>query len=150
MKHRKKIIKLGRMSSHRKALFSNMAGSIILHKKIYTTLPKAKAVEPLVDNLITWAKEGSIHSRRLAFRILKDRMLVKRLFSEIPQAILSRNGGYTRIIKAGYRIGDGAPMAILELVGQEAIEETQGKGKKKEKQKSKQKPAAASFGKKEK
>lgn len=135
MRHRKKIVKLGRMSSHRKAMLSNMAASLILHKKIYTTLPKAKAVVPLVDRLITWAKAGSLHARRLAFGILRDRTLVKRLFTEIASSMVNHNGGYTRIIKAGNRPGDGAPMAFLELVEevpQEQIKEKPKKVKKKE------------------
>jgi large subunit ribosomal protein L17 len=129
-----KIVKLGRMSSHRKAMFSNMAASIIVHKKIHTTLPKAKAIEPVVARLITWAKEGTIHARRLAFRILKSRDLVKLLFTEIGPMMAGRKGGYTRILKAGTRAGDGAPMAILELVGQELVEpKEEKKDKKKEK-----------------
>lgn len=134
MRHRMKIVKLGRMSSHRKAMFSNMAASIIVHKKIHTTLPKAKAIEPVVARLITWAKEGTIHARRLAFRILKSRDLVKLLFTEIGPMMAGRKGGYTRILKAGTRAGDGAPMAILELVGQELVEpKEEKKDKKKEK-----------------
>lgn len=134
MRHRKKVIKLGRMSSHRNAMLSNMAGSIIVHKKIYTTLPKANAVAPLIDNLVTWAKEGSLHAHRLAFRILKDRNLVKTLFTEVAPALTGHTGGYTRVIRAGNRTGDGAPMAIIELVGHEPKEEKPEKGgKKKEK-----------------
>lgn len=134
MKHRKKIVKLGRMSSHRNAMFSNMAGSFFTHKKIHTTLPKARGVESLIERLITWGKEGTIHARRLAFSILKSRTLVKILFTEIAPKMANRRGGYTRILKAGVRAGDGAPMAILELVGQEAVEsKEETKGKKKEK-----------------
>lgn len=135
MRHRKKIIKLGRMSSHRKAMLSNMAGSLLLYKRIHTTFPKAKAVVPLVDRLITRAKEGSLHSRRIAFRILKDQSLVNRLFTEIGPAMANRSGGYTRIIKAGTRPGDGAPMALLELVEGVVTEEPKEKGKKKKEKK---------------
>lgn len=123
MKHRKRIIKLGRMSSHRKAMLQNMASSLLLYSKIHTTLPKAKAVVHLVDKLITWAKKGSLHYRRLAFSVLKNHLLVKKLFSEIAPSMANHSGGYTRIIKAGTRLGDGSPMAILELVGKENIEE---------------------------
>lgn len=122
MKHRKKIVKLGRMSSHRKSMLSNMASSLILHKRIHTTVPKANAVVPLVDKLVTWAKKGSLKDRRLAYRVLKDRSLVGKLFTEIAPLMNSRNGGYTRVIKAGVRAGDSAPMAVLELVGLETKE----------------------------
>lgn len=135
MRHRKRIVKLGRMSSHRKAMLGNMAGSLLAHKKIYTTLPKAKAVTPLIDRLITWAKEGSIHSRRLSYRILKDRTLVKRLFTEIVPGLTGHSGGYTRIIKAGNRLGDGAPMALIELVTEKAKLEAPKKEKEKKKKK---------------
>lgn len=134
MKHRKRIVKLGRMSSHRNAMFSNMAGSFFVHKKIHTTLPKARGVESLIERLITWGKEGTIHARRLAFSILKNRTLVKILFTEIAPKMANRRGGYTRILKAGVRAGDGAPMAILELVDHETVElKEEIKGKKKEK-----------------
>lgn len=135
MKHRKRIVKLGRMSSHRNAMFSNMAGSIIQYKKIHTTLPKANAISPFIEKLITWAKEGSIHSRRLALSILKDRSLVKTLFTEIAPIMKDRRGGYSRIIKAGVRTGDGAPMAIIELVGLEAVEKKEEKKEKKKERK---------------
>lgn len=120
------------MSSHRKAMLSNMACSLLLYKKIYTTLPKAKAVISLVDRLITWAKKGSLHCRRLAISILRDPLLVKKLFSEIAPNLADHKGGYTRIIKAGTRPGDGAPMALLELVSKE-IQEEKKETKKKEK-----------------
>lgn len=110
------------MTSHRQSMLYNMAGSLILHKKIHTTLPKARAVVPVIDNLITWAKGGSVKGRRLAFGFLKDRTLVSKLFKEIAPVMSGRSGGYTRVLKAGIRRGDGAPMAILELVGTEAIE----------------------------
>lgn len=121
------------MSSHRKAMLNNMACSLLLHKKVYTTFPKAKAVVPVVDRLLTWAREGSIHSRRLSYRILKDRSLVKMLFTEIAQTLSGHNGGYTRIIRAGNRPGDGAPMALIELVGKEVTEEAPKKEKRKKK-----------------
>lgn len=116
-------------------MLSNMCGSLLLYKKIHTTFPKAKAVVPLVDKLITWAKSGSLHSRRFAFRILKDRLLVKRLFTEIAPTMANRSGGYTRIIRTGTRPGDGAPMALLELVEEEAVSEPKEKGKKRKEKK---------------
>lgn len=130
MRHRKKIVKLGRMSSHRNAMLSNMAGSIINYKKIHTTLPKANAVAPLVEKLITLSKQDSLHARRLAFRVLKDKDLIKKLFGEIAPSLTAHKGGYTRIIRTGVRTGDGAPMAIIELVVQENKEEKQEKEKK--------------------
>jgi len=133
MKHRKKVLKLGRMSSHRFAMLYNMAGSLIVHKKIHTTVPKAKAVVPTVSKLITWAKEGTLHARRLAFSILKDKDIVKILFDEVAKTMANRPGGYTRIIKAGFRPGDGAPMAILELVGFENVVAEQPKTKEEKK-----------------
>lgn len=133
MRHRKKIVKLGRMTSHRKAMLCNMASSLLLHKRIYTTFPKAKAVVPLVHKLITSAKEGTIHARRFAFGILKDRSLVKKLFTEITPTMTNRSSGYTRITKAGSRPGDGAPMALLELISEGAVEEKERKKKGKKK-----------------
>lgn len=143
MKHRKKIVKLGRMSSHRNAMLSNMAGSIILYKKIQTTFQKAKAVKPLIEKLITWSKEGTLHARRIAFSILKDRTLVRQLFTEIAPVMANRSGGYTRIIRTGIRTGDGATMAILELVGHETIavkEDKKDKKKEKKTEKKEEKP----------
>lgn len=131
MRHRKKIVKLGRMSSHRKAMLANMAGSLLLHKKIHTTFSKAKAVVPLVDKLITWAKKGALHYRRLSFSILKNKQLVNKLFNEIAPAMAEHSGGYTRIIKAGQRHGDGSSMALIELVSKGIEEEKQEKGAKK-------------------
>ena len=129
MKHRKKVVKLGRMSSHRHSMLYNMASSLIISKKIHTTLAKAHAVTPVVDKLITWAKGGSLKERRLAFRYLKDRTLVGKLFTEVAPMMNDRNGGYTRILKSGIRKGDGALMAIIELVGSETVE-TPAKSKK--------------------
>lgn len=123
------------MSSHRKAMLCNMASSLLVHKRIHTTFPKAKAVVPLVDKLITWSKKGTIHARRLSFSILRNRLLVKKLFTEIAPTMTNRSGGYTRIIKAGVRAGDGAPMALIELTAEEAVEEKEPKKKKKAKKK---------------
>lgn len=138
MRHRKKTVKLGRMSSHRKAMLNNMAASVINHKRIQTTLPKARAVVPLIDKLITWGKRGTLHDRRLAYTILKDRTLVGKLFTEVAPEMAERNGGYTRIAKAGMRAGDNAPLAILELMGVELAQAEEKKEKKKAKKEKKQ------------
>jgi len=116
MRHSKVINHLGRTSSHRKAMMANMATSLILHKRISTTVPKAKALKTYVEPLITKSKEDSTHSRRVAFGYLKDKAAVAELFREISPKIAERPGGYTRILKTGNRIGDNAEMCILELV----------------------------------
>ena len=116
MKHRIKGKKLNRTSSHRKALFKNMAQAIIKHEQIITTLPKAKTMKPIVDKLITLGKSGTLHARRQAFSKLRDDNIVSKLFGTLATRYAERNGGYTRVLKAGYRYGDAAAMAILELV----------------------------------
>jgi len=116
MRHSRSINHLGRTSSHRKAMLSNMSASLILHKRITTTTAKAKALKTYVEPLITKAKEDSTHSRRVAFSYLKDKTAVSELFREISPKIGERPGGYTRILKTGNRIGDNAEMCILELV----------------------------------
>lgn len=116
MRHSKVINHLGRTSSHRKSMLSNMAASLILHKKIRTTVAKAKALKTFVEPLITKSKEDSTHSRRVAFTYLKDKTAVAELFREVSPKIAERPGGYTRILKTGNRIGDNAEMCILELV----------------------------------
>ncbi len=132
MRHRKKVKKLGRPVGHRKALLRNLASQIIQHHEIKTTLAKAKAARSFVERLITYAKHDTVHHRRLAFKHLQNRTLVKKLFDEIGPAFEDRNGGYTRVIKLGQRRGDGAEMAILQLVGFEtSIVEAAPKGKKK-------------------
>ncbi len=132
MRHRKKVKKLGRPVGHRKALLRNLASQIIQHHEIKTTLAKAKAARSFVERLITYAKHDTVHHRRLAFKHLQNRTLVKKLFDEIGPAFEARNGGYTRVIKLGQRRGDGAEMAILQLVGFEtSIVEAAPKGKKK-------------------
>ena len=117
MRHRKKVKKLGRPTGHRKALLRNLAAQIIQHHEIKTTLAKAKAARGFVERLITYAKNDTVHARRLAFKQLQNRTLVKKLFDEIGPAFEDRNGGYTRVIKLGQRRGDGAEIAILQLVG---------------------------------
>src|ERR1035437_4597231 len=116
MRHLRVINHLGRTSSHRKAMLSNMATSLILHKRITTTTAKAKALRTFVEPLITKSKEDSTHSRRVVFSYLKDKDAVSELFREISPKIAERPGGYTRILKTGNRIGDNADMCILELV----------------------------------
>ena len=108
--------KLNRTASHRKALFVNMANALIKHEQIKTTLPKAKELKPVVDKLITLAKKGGLHRRRQAFSRLRDDVMVKKLFSVLAERYKERPGGYSRVLRAGYRYGDSAPMAIIELV----------------------------------
>jgi large subunit ribosomal protein L17 len=116
MRHNKKFNHLSRTSSHRKALLSNMASSLILHKRISTTLPKAKALRVYVEPLLTRAKEDSTQSRRLVFSYLQNKEAVTELFQNISVKIANRPGGYTRILKTGFRLGDNAEMCIIELV----------------------------------
>ncbi|NLN31266.1 MAG: 50S ribosomal protein L17 [Bacteroidales bacterium] len=116
MRHLKTINHLGRTSSHRKAMLSNMATSLIIHKRITTTTAKAKALRKYVEPLITKAKDDSTHSRRVVFSYLQDKEAVTELFREISPKIADRPGGYTRILKTGNRLGDNAEMCIIELV----------------------------------
>ena len=116
MKHRIKGKKLNRTSSHRKALFKNMAQAIIKHEQIITTLPKAKTMKPIIDKLITLGKKGGLHARRQAFSQLRDNNIVSKLFNNLAARYAERQGGYSRVLKAGYRYGDAAAMAVLELV----------------------------------
>ena len=116
MRHGKSHRKLNRTSSHRKAMFKNMASSLLKHEIIRTTLPKAKELRKITEPLITLGKVSSVHNQRLAFGKLRDREIVSKLFEEIGPRYNSRNGGYTRILKCGFRKGDNAPMAYIELV----------------------------------
>jgi large subunit ribosomal protein L17 len=116
MRHQKKTIKLGRTAEHRKALLSNQVCSLIEHQRIKTTLAKAKAVRPLADKMVTLGKKGSLHARRTAFAVLRQKDAVKKLFDDIAPRSASRNGGYTRIVKLGRRKSDSAPIAYLEWV----------------------------------
>lgn len=108
--------KLNRTHSHRKAMFANMASSLIEHEQIITTLPKAKELAPIMDKLISLAKRGDIHGRRQAMSKVRDETQVKKLFDVLGGRYTERNGGYTRVLKAGYRHGDNSPMAVIELV----------------------------------
>ena len=108
--------KLNRTASHRKAMFANMAASLIEHEQIVTTLPKAKELRPLMDKLVTLAKRGDLHARRQAIAKVRNKDAVKKLFDVFGERYKDRNGGYTRVLKAGFRYGDNAPRAVIELV----------------------------------
>ncbi|MCC3860450.1 50S ribosomal protein L17 [Pseudemcibacter aquimaris] len=118
MRHRKAGRKLNKTSSHRKAMFANMASALLKHEQIITTLPKAKELRPIVERLITLGKRGSLHARRQAISKLpaSDKAIVQKLFDELAERYKERNGGYTRVLKAGFRHGDAAPVAVIELV----------------------------------
>ena len=116
MRHGKKIVHLGRTASHRKAMMANMASSLIEHKRINTTVAKAKALKKFVEPLITKAKSDTTHNRRVVFSALRNKYAVSELFRDIAEKVADRPGGYTRIIKVGSRLGDNASMALIELV----------------------------------
>ena len=116
MRHARGYRRLNRTHEHRKALFSNMAGSLIEHEQIKTTLPKAKELRPIIEKMITLAKRGDLHARRLAASKLKQDAYVAKLFDILGPRYKDRQGGYARVLKAGFRYGDMAPMAIIELV----------------------------------
>ena len=123
MRHRRNTTKLKRSASHRRSLLANLAGSLIEHGRIKTTLGKAKALRPVAEKLVTLAKRDDLHSRRLAIAFLYEKDLVKKLFAEVAPASKDRQGGYTRITKLGVRPTDAAPMAIIEWVDQAAAAE---------------------------
>ncbi len=116
MRHAKSGRKLNRTASHRKAMFANMAVALIKHEQIKTTLPKAKDLRSVVDRLITLGKRGDLHARRQALSVLRDSTIAAKLFKELAERYKDRPGGYTRVLKAGFRYGDMAPMAVIELV----------------------------------
>ena len=116
MRHRIAHRKLNRTASHRKAMFANMASSLVEHEQIVTTLPKAKELRPFVEKLVTLAKKGDLNSRRLAVARMRNKDQAKKLFDVIGPRYAERNGGYIRVLKAGYRHGDNAPMAVVEFV----------------------------------
>jgi large subunit ribosomal protein L17 len=122
MRHRKAGRQLNRNSAHREAMFRNMAGSLIRHELIKTTVPKAKELRRVAEPLITLAKSDSVHHRRLAFDRLRDKEAVGKLFSELGPRYEARPGGYLRILKCGFRAGDAAPMAYVELVDRPVVE----------------------------
>ena len=116
MRHKMAHRKLNRTASHRKAMFANMASSLIEHEQIVTTLPKAKELRPIVEKLVTLAKKGDLNSRRLAIARTRNRDMSKKLFDVLGPRYKERSGGYIRIMKAGFRFGDNAPMAVIEFV----------------------------------
>ena len=128
MRHGIKGRKLNRTSSHRKALFANMAAALIKHEQITTTLPKAKELRRFVDKLITLGKKGGISNRRMAVARMRDEAMAKKIFDVLGERYKDRNGGYTRVLKAGFRYGDCAPMAIIELVDRDPSAKGQDSG----------------------
>jgi large subunit ribosomal protein L17 len=132
MRHRLQGRKLNRTSSHRKAMFANMAAALIKHEQITTTLPKAKDLRPVVEKLITLGKRGGLHARRQVLAVLKDRKLAEKLFSTLAERYRARPGGYTRVLRAGFRYGDAAAMAIIELVERDIAAKGQDSGPKPE------------------
>lgn len=128
MKHGLKQRKLNRTSAHRSAMLSNMANALIKHEQIVTTLPKAKELRPFVEKLITLGKKGGLANRRRAFSILRDETMVAKMFSTIAERYEGRQGGYARILKAGFRYGDSAPMAVIELVDRDPSAKGQDSG----------------------
>src|SRR5438876_2683434 len=116
MRHRLRGRSFSRKSAHRKAMFENLASALIKHEQITTTLPKAKDLRPIVEKLITLAKKGDLHARRQAIAELRDPPMVKKLFDVLGPRYASRNGGYTRVMKAGFRVGDNAPVGVIEFV----------------------------------
>jgi len=116
MRHGKVYRKLNRTSEHRRAMFGNMAAALIKHEQIVTTLPKAKDLRPIVEKLVTLGKRGDLHARRQAIAEIRDVAMVKKLFEVLGPRYKERNGGYTRVLKAGFRYGDSAPVAVIEFV----------------------------------
>jgi large subunit ribosomal protein L17 len=135
MRHQKKTVRLGRKAEHRKALLANQVCSLIEHRRIKTTLAKAKAVRPIAEKMVTLGKNGSLHARRTAFATLRQKDAVKKLFDEIAPASTERNGGYTRIIRLGQRHSDSALMALIEWVDVTVVVEEQPAEEKKAKKK---------------
>ncbi len=123
MRHQKKTVRLGRTAEHRKALLANQVCALIEHQRIKTTLAKAKAVRPLAEKMVTLGKKGSIHARRNALATLRQKTAVKKLFDQVAPRSTDRNGGYTRIVRLGRRKSDSAPMAFIEWVDAQIVEE---------------------------
>lgn len=148
MRHRKSGRKLGRNSSHRKAMYRNMVTSLLREERVVTTVPKAKAARRVAERMITFAKRGDLHARRQAARVVRDNEVLQKLFEVIGPRFAERPGGYTRILKTGFRRGDNAPMSILELVGaasphEKHAEEAEEKASKPRATRGKKKEAAA-------
>ena len=128
MRHGLSGRKLNRTSTHRKAMFANMAASLIKHEQIKTMLPKAKDLRPYVERLITLGKRGDLHARRQALSVLRDTKITAKLFDELAERYKDRRGGYTRVLKAGFRYGDMAPMGVIELVDRDPDAKGQDSG----------------------
>jgi large subunit ribosomal protein L17 len=128
MRHGKAGRKLNRTASHRKAMFANMAASLIEHEQIVTTLPKAKEIRPIVEKLVTLGKRGDLHARRQAIAQMRDVAMVKKLFEVLAPRYKDRHGGYTRVLKAGFRYGDSAPVAVIEFVDRDEDAKGQDSG----------------------
>ena len=131
MRHGKKVIHLGRKTAHRKSMLANLGCSLIEHKRINTTVTKAKALKRFIEPIITKSKSDSTHNRRIAFSLLRDKKVISELFREVASKVGDRPGGYTRVIKLGNRLGDNASMAMIELVDFNEIYNTETKTKKK-------------------
>ena len=128
MRHGVAHRKLGRTTAHRTAMFANMAASLIKHEQIVTTLPKAKDLRPVIEKLVTLCKRGDLHSRRLAIAQIKDADMVAKLIDVLGPRYKTRHGGYTRVLKAGFRYGDNAPMAVIEFVDRDPSEKGKDSG----------------------
>ncbi len=128
MRHAKRGRRFGRTSSHRQAMFANLAQYLVKHEQIVTTLPKAKDLRPIVEKLITLGKRGDLHARRLAQSRLRDEAMVKKLFEVLGPRYGERPGGYCRVLKAGFRYGDNAPMAVIEFVDRDVTARGQDSG----------------------
>ena len=128
MRHGFRGRRFNRTTEHRKAMFANMAAALIKHEQIVTTLPKAKDLRPVVEKLITLGKRGDLHARRLAMSKLRDETMVKKLFDVLGKRYQDRNGGYTRVLKAGFRYGDNAPLAVIEFVNRDVDARGQDSG----------------------
>src|SRR4030095_9965481 len=128
MRHGKVYRKLNRKPEHRRAMFANMAAALIKHEQIITTLPKAKDLRPIVEKLVTLGKRGDLHARRQAVSALRDQAMVKKLFDVLGPRYKERSGGYTRSLKAGYRYGDSAPVAVIEFVDRDLDAKGQDSG----------------------
>ena len=128
MRHRVSRRKLNRTSTHRRAMFANMAAALVKHEQITTTLPKAKELSPVVEKLITKAKRGTLHARRQIYAVLRDEATTTKLMDTLADRYAERGGGYTRVLKSGFRYGDAAPMAVIELVDRDPEAKGQDSG----------------------
>jgi large subunit ribosomal protein L17 len=143
MRHGNAHRKLNRTAEHRRAMFANMAAALIKHEQIMTTLPKAKDLRPIVEKLVTLGKRGDLHARRQAVAEIRDVAMVKKLFDVLGPRYKERNGGYTRVVKAGYRYGDSAPVAVIEFVDRDEDAKGQDSGPVQEKKAEAEATAAA-------